>query len=69
MLPDILRTAPDAVRVVAAGLLTKMGVGDPALLSELAADTKLGHELRAAALAALAESRRRAARRRRWTRR
>jgi quinoprotein glucose dehydrogenase len=56
VLPQILRTAPDAVRVVAAGLLTQMGVGDAPLLAELAGDTKLGGELRSAALAALAES-------------
>jgi quinoprotein glucose dehydrogenase len=56
VLPEILRTAPDSVRVMAAGLVTKLGVGEPALLAELAGDTKLKPELRAAALAALAAS-------------
>ncbi len=55
VLPEILRTAPNAVRVVAAGLVTKMGIADPALLAELAGDAKLGADVRAAAIAALAE--------------
>jgi quinoprotein glucose dehydrogenase len=55
VLPEILKTAPEPVRVAAAKLVTKLGVGDPALLAELAADKKLGPELRAAALTALAD--------------
>ena len=53
---DILRKAPDAVRVAAAGLVTKLGVNDPVLLAELSADRKLQPDVRAAALAALAET-------------
>jgi quinoprotein glucose dehydrogenase len=56
VLPKVLRNAPDAVRVMAAGLLTKMGVGEPALLAELSADHKLGGELRSAAVGVLAET-------------
>lgn len=50
----IMRTAPDSVRVAAAGVVTKIGIDDPALLSELALNAELGGEVRAAALGALA---------------
>ena len=54
LLPEIMRAAPDAFRVAAAGLVTKIGIDDPALLSELALNAELGGEVRAAALGALA---------------
>lgn len=54
VLPEIMRTAPDAVRIAAAEVATKIGVDDPGLLSELALNRELGGEVRAAAVAALA---------------
>jgi quinoprotein glucose dehydrogenase len=56
VMPDILRTAPDEVRTVAAGLVTRLGVKDAPLLAELAGDRKLSPAVRAAALGALAET-------------
>src|SRR6476620_7757905 len=56
VMPDILRTAPDEVRTVAAGLVTRLGVKDAPLLGELAGDKKLSPAVRAAALGALAET-------------
>jgi quinoprotein glucose dehydrogenase len=56
VMPNILRTAPDEVRTVAAELVTRLGVKDAPLLAELAEDKKLAPSVRAAALGALAET-------------
>jgi quinoprotein glucose dehydrogenase len=56
VMPNILRTAPDEVRTVAAGLVARLGVKDAPLLAELAEDKKLSAGVRAAALGALAET-------------
>jgi quinoprotein glucose dehydrogenase len=56
VMSNILRTAPDDVRTVAAGLVTRLGVKDAPLLAELSGDAKLSPAVRAAALGALAET-------------
>ena len=54
LLPGLLRNAPDAVRVAAAGLVGVAGLKDTAILSEIVRDSKFSGEARAAALEALA---------------
>jgi quinoprotein glucose dehydrogenase len=55
VLAEILRTAPDAVRVAAAGLIGTVGLNDTAVLVDLVNGTRFSGEARAAALGALAE--------------
>jgi quinoprotein glucose dehydrogenase len=54
VLPEILRSAPDAVRVAAAGLAQKVGVDQSSVLLELVAAKTVSPQVRAAALGALA---------------
>ena len=55
LLPDLLRSAPDKVRVAAAGLVQTVGLKDTAVLLDLVNGTRFSGEARAAALAALAQ--------------
>jgi quinoprotein glucose dehydrogenase len=55
VLPDILRTAPDRVRVAAATLVGTVGLTDPTVLVDLVRNRKFSGEARAAALAALVD--------------
>ena len=55
VLPAILKSAPDRVRVAAAGLVQQVGLTDTGVLLDLVNGTRFSGEARAAALAALAE--------------
>ena len=54
VLPEILRSAPDPVRVAAAGLAQKIGIDESSVLLELVAAKTVSPQVRAAALGALA---------------
>jgi quinoprotein glucose dehydrogenase len=54
VLPEILRSAPDPVRVAAAGLAQKIGIDESSVLLELVAAKNVSPQVRAAALGALA---------------
>jgi len=55
LLPEILRSAPDPVRVAAAALVQTVGMTDTAVLLDLVNGSRFSGEARAAALTALAE--------------
>ena len=55
VLADILRTAPDRVRVAAASLVGAAGLTDPSVLVDLVRNRRFSGEARAAALGALVE--------------
>jgi len=55
VLAEVLRTAPDPVRVAAAGLIPTVGLTDTAVLIDLVNGTRFSGEARAAALGALAD--------------
>jgi quinoprotein glucose dehydrogenase len=55
VLPAVLKSAPDRVRVAAAGLVQQVGLTDTGVLLDLVNGTRFSGEARAAALAALAE--------------
>jgi quinoprotein glucose dehydrogenase len=55
LLPAILKSAPDKVRVAAAGLVQTVGLSDTAVLLDLVNNARFSGEARAAGLAALAQ--------------
>ena len=54
VLGEILNTAPDAVRAAAVGLIERLSIDDPAVLTRLAGSNQMPPKVRAAALGALA---------------
>ena len=57
VLPEILKNAPDRVRIAAAGMVQSVGMSDAAVLLDLVRGARFSGEARAAAITALAEQR------------